>query len=153
MRSCCKLCHPSLILFIHVHQEELLGKDSQQSKENIPSWKSRMRKPKGKRLVIFLTLLHFCPMFSSGPSWIVTSYRRYIFAKRNNLIDLDFIVSFPASHSHPSPSVWVRRPHFCFWPWNLALTNWKWSLPSCMSHFRVTCKFCCLGGSTLVLKM
>ena len=77
-------------------------RDSQQSEENVPSWKLRMRKPKGKRLVIFLTLLHAALMFCSGSSWNVTSY---IFAKRNNSIDLDDIFSFPASHSHPSPSV------------------------------------------------
>jgi hypothetical protein len=80
-------------------------RDSQQSEENVPSWKLRMRKPKGKRLVIFLTLLHAALMFCSGSSWIVTSYRRYIFAKRNNSIDLDDIFSFPVSLSHPSPSV------------------------------------------------
>jgi len=110
-----------------------------------------MRKPKGKRLVIFLTLLHAALMFCSGSSWIVTSYRRYIFAKRNNSIDLDDIFSFPVSHSHPSSSVWVHCPLFCFLPWNLVLTNWKWSLP--MSHFLVTCKFCCLGGQFLFVSV
>uniref|UniRef100_A0A0A9FGC4 Uncharacterized protein n=1 Tax=Arundo donax TaxID=35708 RepID=A0A0A9FGC4_ARUDO len=62
-------------------------------------------------------------MFFSGPSWNVTSYRRYIFAKRNNLIDLDVIIRF---QSHIFTLTFnVTLSTIFFLPWNLVVTNWK----------------------------
>jgi hypothetical protein len=143
--DCCKSYQPSLIShsFMFARRSCRGGILTQQSEE-CPR-KSRMRKPKGKRLVIFLTLLHSALMFSSGSSWEATSYRRYIFAKRNNLLDLDAIFSFPASHSHLSPSVGLLST-FLFL--TLESSSYKLEMipPLCMPLFLVTCKFCCMGG-------